>query len=149
MTFAARPHTGSSGPTLGVQALGAMSLEGNTPSSSNRVVSLTLNTDGTISYVNQMADPEITVVPTNWYLPTTVGIGSSYRVRFTLQAGGNAWTAGLTSGTLYALSSARTVSWTLIPTESRYAQVLVEIVSSANTTVLGSGLLTVSLQSDY
>lgn len=148
MTFAARPHLGASGPTLGVQALGAMALEGATPSSSNRVASLTLNPDGTITYVNQMADPEYSVVPTNWYLPTTTAIGADYRVRFTLQSG-FAWTAGLVSGTLYALSSARTVSWTLIPTEQRDATVLVEIVSASNTTVLGSGTLHINLVSDY
>lgn len=148
MTFAARPHTGSSGPTLGVQSLGSMVLEGNTPSSSNRVASLTLNPDGTITYVNQMADPEISVVPTNWYLPTTAAIGAGYRVRFTLQSG-FAWTAGLTSGTLYALDVARTVSWTLPPTEQRDATVLVEITSSSNTTVLGSGTLHINLVSDY
>jgi hypothetical protein len=149
VTFGARPHLSlTSAPSTGVQSLGGMVLEGATPSSNNRVASLTLNPDGTITYVNQMADPEISVVPLNWYLPTTAAIGNNYRVRFTLQSG-FAWTAGLTSGTLYALSSARTVSWTLIPTEQRDATVLVEITSSANTTVLGSGTLSVNLVSDY
>jgi hypothetical protein len=148
VTFAARMHTGSSAPATGVQGLGGMVLDGATPSSQNRVASLTLNADGTISYVNQMADPVFSSVPTNWYLPTTGAIGAGYRVRFTLQSG-DAWTAGLVSGTLYALSSARTVSWTLVPTGTVTATVLVEITSSANTTVLASGTLSVSLVSDF
>lgn len=147
MTFAARPHL-VLGPTLGVQSLGAMLLDGATPSSLNKVASLTLNADGTISFVNQMADPVFSSVPPNWYLPTTGAIGAGYRVKYTLQSG-DAWTAGLTSGTFYTLDAARTVSWTLVPTGAVSATVLVEIATTGSATILGSGTLTVSLVSDF
>ena len=148
MTFAARQHTGSSAPTLGVQSLGTMVLEGNTPSSLSKTASLTLNTDGTISYVNQMADPVYSSVPSNWYLLTTAGIGTNYRVRFSLQSG-QAWATGLSNGVFYTLDAARSISWTLAPTAQVSSIVLVEITAVGNGTVLGSGMLYINLVSDY
>jgi hypothetical protein len=148
VSFAARMHTGSSAPATGVQSLGSIVLDGATPSSQNRGASLTLNANGTISFTNTMADPVYSSVPTNWYLPTTTAIGAGYRVRFTLQSG-NAWDAGLTSGTLYTLDAARTIGWTLVPTGSVTAAVLVEIMTTGSTAVLGSGTLNVSLVSDF
>lgn len=81
-------------------------------------------------------------------MPTTGAIGAGYRVKYTLQSG-DAWTAGLTSGTFYTLDAARTVSWTLVPTGAVSATVLVEIATTGSATILGSGTLTVSLVSDF
>lgn len=148
MTFAARPHQ-VLGPTLGVQSLGAMQLTGATPSSGARGVNLYVNTDGTLTYLNQMADPVFSSVPANWYTPTTTAIGSSYRVRFTLQSG-DAWDAGLTAGTWYAISAQRAVAWTVTTTDrSRIATVLVEFAAVGNDTVLGSGTLNVDILNEF
>lgn len=48
-----------------------------------------------------------------WYNPTstTNPPGAYYYISFHLTAG-SAWSAGLTDGTVYALSSARSLSWT-------------------------------------
>lgn len=148
MTFAARPHL-ETGPTLGVQALGAMQLAGDTPSGSARGVNLFVNTDGTLTYLNQMADLVVSSVPANWYTPTTTAIGSSYRVRFTLQSG-DAWDAGLTSGTWYTISAQRAVAWTVTTSSiSRLATVLVEFAAVGNDTVLGSGTLSVDITNSF
>lgn len=103
MTFAAR--------TLGyfvnsavVSSLGTLYAY-DAPSSGPAYASITFNTDGTISYVG---DGSTGV--SNWYTPTTTNVGSSYWIKFTTTSG-SPWTGGLTSGTIYALSSARTVVW--------------------------------------
>ena len=147
MTFAARPHLAAGGPTLGVQSLGTLQLSGSTPSSSARGVDLLVNTDGTLSFVNQM-DGGISIVPTNWYLPTTTALGSSYRVRFTLQSG-NAWDAGLTSGTYYTLDAQRKIAWTVNIDQGKIATALIEIAAVGNNTVLGSGTLNINILNDY
>ncbi len=150
MTFATRPHFGlgsvaAPGP---VASLGSIELGGATPSSLSKIASLTLNPNGTISYVNQMADPEYSVVPANWYAPTTTAVGAGYRVRFSLQTG-VAWDVGLTNGAFYKLDVARTLTWTLAPTTTRTAYVLIEITADGSGVVLGSGMLHIDLISDY
>ncbi len=144
MTFAARPlvglAAGSSDPN--VQPLGVMNLGGTSIVSSGFQVGMTLEANGTVAWLNEMNNVQTTPSTTHWYAPTTGGIGNNYRVRFTLQSG-TPWNAGLTSGTLYSLTSVRQIAWTLPAEGTISAQVLVEITSSGDTAVLGSGTLTV------
>lgn len=147
MTFAARQHTESAASATGA-ALSAMTLAGATPSSSVRQASLTFNPDGTLTRVNQMADPEITVVPTNWYTPTTGAIGEDYNVKFVLLSG-TAWNAGLLNNTEYWLASARTVTWSLPVGGAVQASVAVSLVDYNTGLTVASSTLTVDLVSDY
>lgn len=147
MTFAARPHSvvsASAGPI----DLGTMNLGGTSIVSANFAIGITLNGNGTVSFLNEMNEVQTTPSPRNWYAPTTVGVGTGYRVRYTLQSG-TPWGGGLVSGTLYALSSDRQVYWTLPAEGTISAQVLVDITSSSNTTVLASGVLTVYALDEY
>lgn len=146
MTFAARAH--AAGSTAGPQGLGAMNLGGISIVSSNFAVGITLTPDGTVSFLNEMNEVQTTPTPRNWYSPVTGGVGTNYRVRFTLQSG-TAWNAGLTSGTLYGLSSARSLAWTLPAEGTVNAQVLIEITSASDTAVLASGVLTVSMIDEF
>ena len=111
---------------------------------STGTVSLTLNTDGTFGHTNTFEDPG-NVVPSNWFTPTTGGVGAGYQVRFTLQSG-NAWDGTPTSGVLYALSSARTLTWSLAyaPSASKAATVLIEVLTSGGAPYK-SGTMNVSL----
>lgn len=133
--------------TTGPQ-LSATALAGATPSSLVRQVSLTFNTDGTLSRVNQMADPEITVVPSNWYVPTTGAIGEGYNVKFVLQSG-TAWNTGLLNNTEYWLASARTVTWSLPVGGAVQASVAVSLVDYNTGVTVASSTLTIDLVSDY
>lgn len=128
MTFAARPHQPAAGG--GPVSLGTIRIEDYTfPDSAGA----TFNTDGTIS-INQY----LISGPSSWFTPTTAGIGSSYQIRFTLLTG-NAWDAGLTSGTLYALSSARTLTWSS-STVDKEATVGVEILTLAGVVAITATL---------
>jgi len=144
VTFAARPHGTNEGG--GFLPLGTLLLVGDSYDNvgSTGTVSLTLNTDGTFSHANSFEDPA-NVVPSNWFSPTTVAVGNGYQVRFTLQSG-DPWDGTPTSGVLYALSSARTLTWSLdyAPSASKAATVLVEILTSGSAPYK-SGTLTVSL----
>lgn len=100
----------------------------------------TFNTDGTISI-----DQYLISGPSSWYTPTTAGIGSSYQIRFTLLTG-VAWDAGLTSGTLYALSSARTLTWSS-STIDKEATVGVEILTLAGVVAI-TATLSIGLYSE-
>lgn len=147
MTFAARPHVGGASAS-GVQALGTMNLGGISIISSGFQVAMALQPDGTVTWLNEMNETQTTPSGVAWYAPTTGGVGSGYRVRFTLQSG-TAWNAGLTSGTLYSLTSVRQIAWSLPAEGTISAQVLVEITSSSDTTVLGSGTLVVYAIDEY
>ena len=146
MSFAARPHTSTAVGTQTAAPLGTLLLAGDSYDNvgSTGVVSLTLNTDGTFDHSNAFEDPA-NVVPSNWFTPTTVGAGSGYQVRFTLQSG-NTWDGTPTSGVLYALSSARTLTWSLVyaASASKAATVLIEILTSGGAPYK-TGTLTVSL----
>lgn len=148
MTFAARPHVVAAAAASGVQNLGTMNLGGIAIRSQNFAVSMTLYPDGTIGWINEMNEVQTTPSVVNWYLPTSGGVGSGYRVRFTLQSG-TAWISGPTSGTLNGLSAPRQVVWTLPAEGTVTAQVLVEITSSSDTTVLGSGTLVLDMLDEY
>lgn len=102
---------------------------------------------GTVQYVTNgtITGAGYTAGPTNWFSPTTVGIGNSYWIRFTLQSG-VAWDAGLVSGTIYALSSNRSVTWTCNTAIAKNAVVDVVIYSdSGGVTTVGSGSVDVSV----
>lgn len=148
MSFAARQHSVGSGAAAAVQNLGTMNLGGIAIRSQDFGVVMTLQSDGTIGWLNEMNEVQVTPSVMNWYLPTTPGVGSGYRVRFTLQSG-TPWNGGPVSGTLYGLSLPRQVFWTLPAEGTVNAQVLVEITSSSDTTVLGSGTLVVDMLDEY
>lgn len=144
MTIAARPHLNAEAASFA--PLGTMGLAGE---SFNELVtetaSMTLNTNGTFSGTNSFETPANSL-PANWFTPTTVSVGNGYQVRFTLQSG-LAWDAGLTSGVLYALSSARTLTWSIAyaePGVDKTAVVLVEILTTGGAPYK-SGTLNVNL----
>lgn len=105
MTFAARPLLNVVA-AAGLPGLGSsvIAVSYTLPDTAT----LTFNTDGTITYFKENFN---TTGPATWYGSTLAGVGSSYEIRFTLTSG-DAWDAGLTSGTWYALSSARAISLT-------------------------------------
>lgn len=147
MTFAARQHTQSAVGAAGVQNFGVMLLSGREMDAEARTVSLTTNTDGTFSFTNGMTADVVSTVPTNWYAPTTGAIGTNYRVRYMLQSGA-AWDTGLTTGTYYTLTSARTITFTCDVFEDVDAVVVVEITAVGNNTVLAQNTLTIDLMND-
>lgn len=148
MTFAARPHQAAVAASGNVQNLGTMNLGGTAIVSDNFGVSMALEPDGTVVWVNELNAVQTTPSGVHWYLPTTPGVGNGYRVRFTLQSG-TPWSTGLVSGTLYSLTSVRNIFWILPAEGTVVAQVLVEITSSSDTTVLGSGTLIVNMLDEY
>lgn len=93
---------------------------------------------GSITYVgNQSAGPNA------WYLPFTTGIGSGYWIKFTLSSG-SAWDSGPVSGTLYQLSSTRSLTWSATAGISKTAVVSVQIYSDAGgTQLVSSGTINV------
>ncbi len=133
MTFAARPN--GFNRAIGVQQpIGDMRPR-DIESSGNGSAALLIGSQGGIVYVgNQSSGADA------WYYPTTTGIGSSYWVKFTLQSG-SAWDGtSIVSGTLYQLSSTRSITWTASTGTSKTAQVLVQIYSdSGGTPLVASG----------
>ena len=146
MTFAARPHSNTVADEVEPAPLGTLMLIGDSYDNvgSTEVVSLTLNPDGTFGHSNTFEDPA-NVVPSNWFTPTTGAVGNAYQVRFTLQSG-DTWDGTPTSGVLYALSSARTLTWSLAyaASASKAAAVLIEILTTGGVPYK-SGTLNVSL----
>jgi hypothetical protein len=125
-----------------------MRLAGSTEEDGVTIVSLTFNPNGTISFVNQMTGAVVSTVPTNWYLPPTTGIGSSYRVRFN-KVSGRSWDTGLANFTWYNLDTARTLTWSLTVDDGIDAVVGVEIAALSTQTMLGGGTLTVAIINNY
>lgn len=147
MSFAARQHTAAAagGSFL---PLGTMSLFGESFNNigTTDTATVTFNTDGTITGVASDFETPGVTLPSNWYSPTTGAIGAGYQIRFTLQSG-TTWNAGLVSGTLYALSSARALAWSVVysdPGPMITATVLVEILTTGGDPYK-SGTLTVNL----
>ena len=136
MTFAART-LGSGTPSGVVNALGTL-LAYDAPVSGAAAANITFNTNGTITYVG---DGSTGV--TNWYLPTTTAIGSSYWIKFTTTSGVPWTVGGLTSGTIYALSSNRQVGWVqLVGGGGKTGTASVNIYGdSGGTILLGSGTI--------
>lgn len=123
----------TSGPVANLD----MSIDGTPGGTQTIVEGITFGTDGTIKETGFIGGWY--VGPSNYYLPTTVSIGNSYWVKFTLSSG-VAWTAGLVSGTIYALSTARAITWSTPALQSKTASVAIVVYSdSGGTTVVGSG----------
>jgi hypothetical protein len=104
MTFAARPITFLGYPVNSGVIWGVETTVGS--------CSLTLNTNGTVSYTGNSSGPQA-LSPSgsdNWYFPTTTSIGNSYWVKFVNNS--NLWTSGgIISGNIYSLSSSRLLGW--------------------------------------
>lgn len=106
---------------------------------------INFNTDGTIS--RSVSSPDSSSILSNWFLPTTAAIGSSFFIRFVLSTG-TTWTAGLVDGTLYSLSVVRSLSWTATTGNFKLANVAVTIYSDVGgTNLVGSGTLSVDIES--
>jgi hypothetical protein len=67
--------------------------------------SFSANTDGTIVLTGNNSDANKI-----WYTPTGGTPGNAYFISYHL-VGGTTWTAGLVDGTVYALSSNRSIAW--------------------------------------
>lgn len=101
--------------------------------------SITVKPDGTITYSGGLGTSSDTI----WYSPPSGAPGNSYFIKFVL-ASGTAWTAGLTSGTVYALSSARALAWST--NTSITASVTVTFyLDAGGTLTVGSFNLTVAM----
>lgn len=135
MTFAARPSVSTAGP-VGAWGVTLSDVQ-TTPTSATGTVQL--NTSGTITGTNESGD-------TAWYLPTGGTPGNSYWVKFTKNSG-DAWNAGLTAGTVYALSSARALTWS-VSGGLKSANVTASIYSdSGGTNLVGTGTIIVNIES--
>lgn len=77
-------------------------------SSGTAIASATFDASGNITTVGNGSDPSSV-----WYSPTQAGIGNNYWIKFEVNFG-SSWsnTGTITAGTVYALSTARTVEWT-------------------------------------
>ena len=139
MTFAARNHVvagaASGGAPFSLTAVHEFGIE---PVAVNAVIKV--DTDGRVRAYND------TTTIGNWFTPTTGGIGSSYRVRFTRV--GDAFT-GLTEGVFYALTSARSVTFSAPPNYAGGSLLTIEIAAVGNDTVLFSGTVAVSVSNEY
>lgn len=93
------------------------------------------NSDGSITYF----DPDLSYGSTNWATPTTAGIGSSYWIKVTRISG--ITTSGMVSGTIYSLSSSRSIFiTTAFRGQTRLAYGSIDIYSDAGgTTRVGGG----------
>ena len=102
--------------------------------------SITFNPDGSISYVGSGSTG-----PALWFNPATANIGTSYYIKFTLATGSPWVSGGLTSGTVYSLSSARSVGWVSPPRAglSFSGTVTVQIYAdAAGSSLLSTGTIT-------
>lgn len=88
MSFACRPNSGGSSASSVYNGASAYWRSAGAGAS----VDVNINTDGTITETGTFVDAS-TGFPTRYYFPTTVGIGSSFWVRATLQSG-SAWGTG-------------------------------------------------------
>ena len=96
--------------------------------------SISINTAGTITGTHYTGQSE-------WYLPSGGTPGNGYYVKFTKT--GSAWNAGLTEGTVYALTSNRSVTWSATGS-SKGATLTVSIYTdSGGTNLVGQGTVTV------
>lgn len=139
MTFAARPHTQASPDGGGVPfSLTSVFENGADPVAVTGVI--TVGTDGTVKgYAG-------TTTLGNWYSPTTGGIGSGYRVRF--QVAGDPFT-GLAVNTFYALSSARSVTFSAPPNYSGSSGLTIQIATTGSDTIIASGTVAVTVTNTW
>lgn len=95
---------------------------------------ITVGTSGTLSGTHYTGQSE-------WFSPSGGTPGNSYYVKFTKT--GNAWNAGLTEGTVYALTSNRSLTWSATGT-AKSATLTVSIYrDSGGTDLAGTGTVTV------
>lgn len=101
--------------------------------------SVSVNTDGTISGTNASGDAE-------WHRPAAGSPGTRYWIKYTLDSG-SAWNAGLTAGTVYALTSNRSVTWS-VTGGAKSAGVTASIYAdSGGTLLVGTGSISVNVES--
>ena len=101
-----------------------------------------LNTDGTITATGNLTSYS----DTNWYEPTTTGIGSSYQVQVTASGDTSSLTGTLNS--YQTISSAR--SWTLSTSTTPQAVTLsVSVRDVATSTVQDTATITMSVESGF
>lgn len=102
--------------------------------SSSSDVTLTANTDGTLTVLGNgnATDGDITPDP-GWYSPTTTAIGSSYQIRITPTSG--SFSTG-TVNTWLTISSART--WTVSTTSIKAVVFTIEIRAGSSGSVIAS-----------
>lgn len=136
MTFAARPL--GFDVLQGVQnPLATMTVRDVKPFV-NASAAIIFASGGSITYVGNQSTG-----PTRWYEPATTGIGNGYWIKFTLTSGA-AWDSGPVDGTLYQLSSSRSLTWSATAGTSKTAVVTVQIYSDAGgTTLVSSGTMNV------
>lgn len=105
-------------------------------------ITLTFNTNGTVSITNSAGDTVDTDFP-HWHNGGTVtGIGNS---RWAKKTSSGDITTGTLTTTLVALSAARTLAIQTVAGEARVGQELIEIFSnSGGTTKVGEIALTVT-----
>lgn len=122
-----------------VNPLPAMTISHSTVAPATASGSMSLSADGGISGSHYSG-------PALYYNPSVVGIGANFWVKFTLNSG-DAWNAGLTAGTVYALSSGRTLNWS-VSSAAKIADVTVSIYSDAGgANLVTSGTLSVNVDS--
>jgi hypothetical protein len=124
VSFAARTHAtvvASGGPV----SLGHISLEDFTLPDA---VEIAFKSDGTIDYLGN----DVLSGPANWYSPTTVGIGASYDIVFTLTSG-DAWDAGLVSGTAYNLGTDRQLTLTATSVDKEFGATVQILLAGTGT----------------
>ncbi len=139
MTFAARNHVVAGAASAGAPfSLSAVYETGSDPTAVTAVIKV--DTDGRVRAYND------TTTIGNWFTPTTGGIGSSYRVRFTRV--GDAFT-GLTAGVYYALTSARSVTFSAPPNYSGWSTLTIQIAAVGNDAVLFEGSVLINVINDY
>lgn len=101
-----------------------------------------LNTNGTITATGNLTSYS----DTNWYEPTTTGIGSSYQVRVTASGDTSSLTGTLNS--YQTISSAR--SWALSTSTTPQAVTLsVSVRDVATSTVQDTATITMSVESGF
>ena len=133
MSFACRMNSGFA-PSTGVFLNTFNSYNLRELVSVNSIVTLTANTDGTLTVVGNgnTNDGDITPNP-GWYTPTTTSVGSTYEIRVTATTG--TFSTG-TTGSWLALSSAR--SWTVNTNTSKSVTFTIEIRVTSTSTVVGT-----------
>jgi hypothetical protein len=138
VTFAARPHlpvAAGGGPV----SLGAISVEDYTLPDA---VEIAFKSNGVIDYLGNT----VMSGPSNWYSPTTTGIGSGYDIKFTLLSG-DAWDAGLVSGTAYNLSTDRQLTLSSTSTDKSLSA-SVQILLAGTSTVAYTATLSLGIYID-
>jgi len=134
MSFGARPLAIGTGGGSGPFLTKFVSQNLNIGTGGASTVTVTANTNGTLTVVGNGSLASGTITPDpGWYTPTTGGIGSSYQIRITPTAG--AFTSGSVN-TWLTISTARV--WTVSTTLSQDVVFTVEIRDTSAGTVLAS-----------